>query len=114
MDSIWLMRFVYGGGATHSRAREVKRVRRISLNRIRSQGGFYLVNGIRLRGRCDALAHSIPSIQEQVMPQYLLGLFGRDVVHHKIFVGFGGGEMLIDKIPVHQRSVSHADEFLVI
>ena len=33
------------------------RVRRTFLNGIRSQGGFYLVNEICLRGRCDALAH---------------------------------------------------------
>jgi len=32
------------------------RVRRTFLNGIRSQGGFYLVNEICLRGRCDALA----------------------------------------------------------
>ena len=58
------MRFVYGGGATHSRAREVKRVRRISLNRIRSQGGLHLFNGIRLRVRCDALAQSTRNPRE--------------------------------------------------
>jgi len=33
------------------------RVRRTFLNGIRSQGGFYLVNEICLRGRCDAFAH---------------------------------------------------------
>ena len=48
------------------------------------------------------------------MPQCLLGLFGRDIVHHEFFVGFWGGKVLIGKLQIHQRPFSHADKFLII